>query len=39
VVFLYEGRVLFYGPYAEMEKCDEEIVQEFLRLDELGLGA
>jgi phospholipid/cholesterol/gamma-HCH transport system ATP-binding protein len=39
VVFLYEGRVLFYGPYTEMEKCDEEIVQEFLRLDELDLGA
>src|SRR5215471_5633770 len=39
VVFLYEGRVLFYGPYAEMEECDEEIVQEFLRLDQLDLGA
>src|SRR5512141_296656 len=29
VVFLYEGRVLFYGTYPEMEKCDEPIVQEF----------
>jgi phospholipid/cholesterol/gamma-HCH transport system ATP-binding protein len=39
VVFLYEGRVLFFGTYPDMEKCDEPIVQEFLRLDELDLGA
>ena len=39
VVFLYEGRVLFYGAYGDMEKCDEPIVQEFLKLDELDLGA
>ncbi len=39
VVFLYEGRVLFYGTYPEMEKCDEPIVQEFLKLDDLDLGA
>jgi phospholipid/cholesterol/gamma-HCH transport system ATP-binding protein len=39
VVFLYEGRVLFFGTYADMEKCDQPIVQEFLKLDELDLGA
>jgi phospholipid/cholesterol/gamma-HCH transport system ATP-binding protein len=39
VVFLYEARVLFFGTYPEMEKCDEPIVQEFLKLDELDLGA
>jgi len=39
VVFLYESRVLFFGPYPEMEKCDEPIVQEFLKLDQLDLGA
>jgi phospholipid/cholesterol/gamma-HCH transport system ATP-binding protein len=39
VVFLHEGEVLFFGPYAEMEKCEEPIVQDFLRLDELDLGA
>jgi len=38
VVFLYEGRVLFFGTYPDLEKCDEPIVQEFLRLDELNLG-
>jgi phospholipid/cholesterol/gamma-HCH transport system ATP-binding protein len=39
VVFLHESRVLFFGPYAEMERCNEPIVQEFLDLDELYLGA
>jgi phospholipid/cholesterol/gamma-HCH transport system ATP-binding protein len=39
VVFLYEAKVLFFGTYAEMEKCDEPIVQEFLQLDALDLGA
>lgn len=39
VVFLYESRVLFFGTYADLEKSDEPIVQEFLKLDELDLGA
>ena len=39
VVFLYEANVLFFGTYPDMEKCDEPIVQEFLKLDELDLGA
>ena len=39
VVFLHESRVLFFGTYADMEKCSEPIVQEFLELDELDLGA
>jgi len=39
VVFLHEARALFFGTYPEMEKCDEPIVQEFLKLDELDLGA
>jgi phospholipid/cholesterol/gamma-HCH transport system ATP-binding protein len=38
VVFLHEARALFFGTYADMEKCDEPIVQEFLSLDELKLG-
>ncbi len=37
VVFLHEAKVLFFGTYAEMEKCDEPIIQEFLTLDELVL--
>ncbi|MBV9574019.1 MAG: ATP-binding cassette domain-containing protein [Acidobacteriales bacterium] len=39
VVFLHEAKVLFFGTYAEMEKSDEPIVQEFLKLDELEIGA
>jgi phospholipid/cholesterol/gamma-HCH transport system ATP-binding protein len=38
VVFLHEAKVLFFGTYQEMEKCEEPIVQEFLTLDELTLG-
>ncbi len=39
IVFLHEGKALFFGTYPEMEKCEEPIVQEFLTLDELDLGA
>jgi len=39
VVFLHESKVIFYGTYADMEKSDEPIVQEFLELDRLDLGA
>jgi phospholipid/cholesterol/gamma-HCH transport system ATP-binding protein len=37
IVFLHEARVLFFGTYADMEKCAEPIVQEFLSLDALTL--
>jgi len=37
IVFLQEGKALFFGTYPEMEKCDEPIVQEFLQLDQLTL--
>src|ERR1700693_3627344 len=37
VVFLYEGKAIFFGTYEEMEKCKEPIVQEFLQLDELKI--
>lgn len=39
VVFLHEARVLFFGTYPDMERCGEPIIQEFLKLDELDLGA
>ncbi len=38
VVFLYEGRAVFFGTSEELEKSTEPIVQEFLELDELKLG-
>jgi len=39
VVFLHEGRAIFFGTYAEMEKSPEPIIREFLELDELKLEA
>ncbi|MGA8431926.1 MAG: ATP-binding cassette domain-containing protein [Candidatus Sulfotelmatobacter sp.] len=39
VVFLYEGKAIFFGTYAQMEKDTHPIVQEFLDLDELKLEA
>ena len=39
VVFLHEGRAIFFGTYADMEKSKEPIIQEFLELDELKLEA
>src|ERR1700681_614379 len=39
VVFLHEARAIFFGTYEEMEKCEEPIVQEFLKLDEPGINA
>jgi phospholipid/cholesterol/gamma-HCH transport system ATP-binding protein len=39
VVFLYEGRAIFFGPYKDMEKSDEPIIREFLELDEMKIEA
>ena len=37
VVFLHEGRARFFGTMEEMEKCNDEVVQQFLELDALIL--
>jgi phospholipid/cholesterol/gamma-HCH transport system ATP-binding protein len=39
LVFLHEGRAIFFGTYAQMEKSTEPIVREFLELDELKIEA
>lgn len=39
VVFLHEAKAVFFGTYPDMEKSQEPIVQEFLELDELKIGA
>src|SRR5271165_4065585 len=39
IVFLHEGRAIFFGPYKDMEKSPEPIIHEFLELDELKLDA
>ncbi len=38
VVFLHQGKAIFFGASADMEKSTAPIVQEFLELDELKLG-
>src|SRR5947209_20325077 len=35
IVFLHEARAIFVGSVHEMERVNEEVVQEFLKLDEL----
>src|SRR5579863_4437453 len=39
LVFLHEGKAIFFGTSAEMEKSTEPIVQEFLEMDELKIEA
>ncbi|MBZ5680171.1 MAG: ATP-binding cassette domain-containing protein [Acidobacteriia bacterium] len=39
IVFLHEGTAIFFGTYAEMAQSREEIIQEFLELDELKIEA
>jgi phospholipid/cholesterol/gamma-HCH transport system ATP-binding protein len=35
VVFLYEGRVIFFGPIGELEQSDHPHIREFLELDKV----
>lgn len=37
IVFLHEARAIFFGTVEEMEKCDNNVVRQFLELDELVL--
>jgi phospholipid/cholesterol/gamma-HCH transport system ATP-binding protein len=39
VVFLHEGKVVYYGKPSAMKESDEPIVREFLELDEMALDA
>ena len=39
LLFLHEAKAIFFGTYAEMTKCTEPIVQEFLELDSLDFEA
>jgi len=36
VVFLFEGKVIYFGPPAGLEKSDHPHVQEFLELDRIA---
>lgn len=37
VVVLFEGRVIYFGPVEDMEKCPHPHVQEFLAMDRVDL--
>ena len=39
VLFLHEGRAVFFGSVAQMESSTEPIIREFLELDELKIAA
>ncbi len=39
VVFLHQGKARFFGTMEEMERSDDEVLREFLTLDELVLPA
>src|SRR5881394_222484 len=39
VVFLHEGKAIFFGTMAEWERSTHPVLQEFLKLDELVLPA
>jgi phospholipid/cholesterol/gamma-HCH transport system ATP-binding protein len=38
VVFLFEGRVIYFGPVAELERSDHPHIQEFLEMDQIRRG-
>jgi len=37
VIFLHEGRVIFFGPVHLLEKCDHPHIQEFLAMDRVQI--
>ncbi len=37
VVFLFDGRVIYFGPTSEIEKSDHPHIQEFLAMDRVQL--
>ena len=39
VLFLHEGKAVFFGSVEEMDRSQEPIIREFLELDELKIGA
>lgn len=39
VVFLHEGKAIFFGPLSELERDPHPVLQEFFKLDELKLPA
>ena len=36
VVFLYEGKAIYFGPVKDLEKCDHPHIREFLAMDRVA---
>jgi phospholipid/cholesterol/gamma-HCH transport system ATP-binding protein len=39
VVFLHQGRVIYFGPVGELEQSDDPDIREFLDMDRLNFSA
>ena len=37
IVFLVDGRVAYFGPMSELDDSQEQVIQDFIRLDEVSL--
>jgi phospholipid/cholesterol/gamma-HCH transport system ATP-binding protein len=37
VVFLFEGRVVYFGPVSGLDRCDHPHVIEFLKMDRVEI--
>ena len=37
VVFLYEGKAIYFGPVKDLEKCDHPHIREFLAMDRVEM--
>ena len=38
MVFLFQGKVIYFGPTSELEKSDHPHIQEFLAMDRLEMN-
>jgi len=39
VVFLYEGRAIYFGPVEELNQCEHPHVREFMAMDRVDFSA
>jgi phospholipid/cholesterol/gamma-HCH transport system ATP-binding protein len=38
VVFLYDGRVIYFGPVEDLERADHPHIREFLAMDRVEIA-
>ena len=37
VMFIYEGKAIYFGPVKDLEKCDHPHIREFLAMDRVEI--